>query len=151
MFCTNCGKEVADNVAICINCGFPPRQEKNYCGYCGVKVAPRQVVCVKCGMSLNHNGGPGCRPDGAAKPSGEKSRIAAALFALFLGGLGIHKFYYLSWVWGLVYLGFFFITCSWGGVITSLLAIVEAIRFFVMSDEDFEQKYNHTPASPFRW
>lgn len=151
MFCTNCGNEVADKVAICVNCGIPPRQEKNYCGYCGVRVAPKQVVCVKCGMSLNNNGAPGNRPEGSVCRCGEKSRIAAALFALFLGGLGIHKFYYQSWGWGLVYLGFFLLTCGWGGIITSILALIEAIMFFAMSDEEFNRKYNNTQAAPFRW
>ena len=151
MFCTNCGNEVADNVVICINCGVPPRQEKNYCSHCGVKVAPRQVVCVKCGMNLNKYDVPGGLPESVLNPSGGKSRIVAALLALFLGGLGIHKFYYLSWGWGVLYLGFFLITCGWGGVITSVLALIEAILFFAMSDGEFNRKYNDTPATPFRW
>lgn len=130
---------------------LPPRQEKNYCGYCGVKVAPKQVVCVKCGMNLYKYDGQGGLSESVLNPSGGKSRIVAALFALFLGGLGIHKFYYGSWGWGVLYLGFFLITCGWGGIITSILALIEAILFLVMSDEEFNRKYNDTPAAPFRW
>ena len=43
---------------------------------------------------------------GASAPNG-KNRIVAALFALFLGGIGIHKFYLGAIGWRVVYLIFF--------------------------------------------
>ncbi len=38
--------------------------------------------------------------------SGDKNKLVAALLALFLGGLGIHKFYLGRTGWGIIYLLF---------------------------------------------
>jgi TM2 domain-containing membrane protein YozV len=65
-----------------------------------------------------------------------KSRIAAALLALFLGWLGVHKFYLGQILWGFVYLVF-----CWT-FIPAIIAFIEFILFLVMSDEKFDQKYN---------
>ena len=64
----------------------------------------------------------------------EKIKLATTLLALFLGGIGIHKFYMGSWGWGLVYLAAFW---TW---IPALLALAEAIRYFTLSEEDFQAK-----------
>ena len=47
-----------------------------------------------------------------------KSRILAAVLAIFLGGLGIHKFYMGKIGWGVVYLLF-----CWTGV-PAIVALV---------------------------
>lgn len=65
-----------------------------------------------------------------------KSRIAAALLAFFLGGLGIHKFYLGQTGWGIVYLLF-----CWTGI-PAIAAFVEFIMYLVMSDDAFNAKYN---------
>lgn len=64
-----------------------------------------------------------------------KNKTTAALLALFLGGLGMHKFYLGKWVWGLIYLIF-----CWT-FIPAFLGFVEAIFFFVQSEEKFQAKY----------
>lgn len=64
----------------------------------------------------------------------EKTKLTAALLALFLGGIGIHKFYMGSWGWGLAYVATFW---TW---IPALLALAEAIRYFTLSDKDFQVK-----------
>ena len=64
-----------------------------------------------------------------------KSRVAAILLALFLGGFGAHKFYLGQVGMGLLYLVF-----CWTGI-PAIVALVEAILYLLASDEDFQKKY----------
>jgi TM2 domain-containing membrane protein YozV len=66
-----------------------------------------------------------------------KSRIAAALFAFFLGGFGAHKFYL-----GQIGMGFLYLLFCWT-FIPSIVAFIEFILLLAMSDETFNQKYGH--------
>ena len=65
-----------------------------------------------------------------------KSKTTAALLAFFLGGFGIHKFYLGKTGAGVAYLIF-----SWTGI-PSIIAFVEFILLLVMSDTEFNAKYN---------
>ena len=71
----------------------------------------------------------------AAQQRPEKSRTAAILLALFLGGLGFHKFYLGRPGWGVLYLIF-----CWT-FIPSVIALIELIVYISMSDESFRSKY----------
>lgn len=64
-----------------------------------------------------------------------KNKTTAALLAVFLGGLGIHRFYLGNWI-GIVYLLF-----CWT-LIPSVIAFIEFIVFLTMSDAAFNAKYN---------
>lgn len=64
-----------------------------------------------------------------------KSKTTAAILALFLGGLGIHKFYLNQGVQGLLYLLF-----SWT-FIPAVIAFFEGIVYLTMDDRAFQQKY----------
>ncbi|HEY0626437.1 MAG TPA: TM2 domain-containing protein [Allosphingosinicella sp.] len=91
-----------------------------HCRDCGSEIARSAVSCPQCG--------------GRQRSGAGKSKIAAGFIALFLGGLGIHRFYLGQW-WGLFYLLF-----CWT-FIPAVIALVEAIVFFCTSDEAWEQKY----------
>ena len=65
-----------------------------------------------------------------------KDKTTAALLSLFLGGLGVHKFYLGRGGQGILYLLFFWT------FIPALIALVEAIMLFTMSEADFNLKYN---------
>lgn len=82
--------------------------------------------------------------DGATPHRG-KSRTTAALLALLLGGLGVHRFYLGTWGLGLVYLILTLVLPGAG----YLPALVEAIRFFAMSPERFDDQYNLRSLKPF--
>lgn len=65
-----------------------------------------------------------------------KSRISAALFALLLGGFGVHKFYLGKIGTGLIYLLF-----SWTGI-PAIIGIIEGILYIgTKDDEEFNAKY----------
>lgn len=83
MFCKNCGKQIDDNAAVCVSCGVAVGNGTNFCPNCGAQTAPGAAVCTQCGVAL-------AQPI----PAGEqKSKMAAGLLGIFLGGLGIHNFY----------------------------------------------------------
>lgn len=95
-----------------------------FCRGCGKEIHSTAETCPHCGA-----------PQGVAgAQAGGKSRIAAAVLALLLGGVGIHKFYTGAWGWGIVYIVFCW---TW---IPAIVALVEAIRYFVLSDEAFQEK-----------
>ena len=84
---------------------------------------------------------------GAATP-GSKSKVTAGLLAIFLGGLGIHKFYLGYTGPGLVYL----LSNTFGWIVTiwllgvpnfalGFIALSEGIIYLTKSDEEFEQTY----------
>ena len=104
-------------------------QEEKFCRECGAAISPRAEICPKCGVLQLPP------PDFAGTAPNGKSKLAAALFAFFLGGFGIHKFYLGQVVWGLVYL-FLFWT-----FLPALLGFIEGILYLVMSDAEFARKY----------
>lgn len=67
---------------------------------------------------------------------GEKRRTIAILWAFFLGVIGAHKFYLRQTFWGILYLLFF-----WTGI-PVLITIIEIVILLLMSDEEFDRKFN---------
>ncbi len=83
MYCRNCGKEIAEQAVVCVSCGVPPRNGKKFCQNCATPTDPAAEICTKCGVRL-------ATPLPATPP---KSKMAAGLLGIFLGALGIHRFY----------------------------------------------------------
>jgi RNA polymerase subunit RPABC4/transcription elongation factor Spt4 len=107
VFCTECGKKISDRSKTCPGCGAPQIQ-----GVGDEEWAPQ---CI----------------------GDSKSRGIAAGLALFLGGLGIHKFYLNRPRAGFAYLIF-----SWT-LIPALLAIIDAFQLMMMSDSSFRKRYGY--------
>lgn len=80
MFCRNCGNELMDGAIVCGRCGFAPGNGTSFCPHCGRPVMEGQAICLNCGFSLE-------------PPKSDKSKLAAGLLGLFLGGYGVHNFY----------------------------------------------------------
>ncbi len=95
------------------------------CSDCRKLIKSQAEICPHCG----------CRQMPPPMASG-RNRLAAALFAFFLGGFGAHKFY-LGKIWvGVIYLLF-----SWT-FIPTIIAFIEGILLLIMSDSDFQKKYS---------
>ncbi len=105
---------------------------EKFCSECGSLINVKAEICPKCGV--RQAGKPISFNLGETASNG-KSRIAAALFALFLGGLGAHKFYLGRVVQGILYLLF-----CWT-FIPAVVSFIEFILLLVMSDEEFNRKY----------
>ncbi len=106
--------------------------DEKYCSECGEIIRAKAEICPKCGVRQS---APLFTVNlGATAPNG-KNRLATALFALFLGSLGIHKFYL-----GMTGLGILYLLFCWTGI-PGIVGIVEGILLLVMSDEEFVNKY----------
>lgn len=68
----------------CPNCGVHDGYGTNYCRACGQPAEVSAAFCPNCGAALRG-------PNQLAES--RKSRLAAGLLGIFLGGLGIHNFY----------------------------------------------------------
>ncbi len=68
----------------CPNCGVHDGYGTNYCRACGQPAEVSAAFCPNCGAALRG-------PNQMAES--RKSRLAASLLGIFLGGLGIHNFY----------------------------------------------------------
>lgn len=133
MYCANCGNAVDARAIACPACGVPPRLEKKFCFNCGTNTQANQAICTKCGVSLAGTG------------SGEKSKVVAGLLGIFLGGLGIHKFYLGYGKEGLIML----LVAVLGGIVTlsgvfwvvALLGFIEGIIYLTKPDSEFLATY----------
>jgi membrane protease subunit (stomatin/prohibitin family) len=87
MFCSACGKQVADQATFCPGCGAPVSQPaagqaapaqaaRKFCPNCGTALDPLAAVCVKCGSGVPH-----------------KDFLTTLLLCIFLGVFGVHRFY----------------------------------------------------------
>jgi len=68
----------------------------------------------------------------------EKSKWIAFFIALFLGAIGLHKFYLKENRAGWIYLVAFFIFYP----IPALFAFIDAIILLFITEENFNKKYN---------
>lgn len=83
MFCRNCGNQIDNMAAVCVHCGVAAGTGNRFCGNCGAPANPGAAICTQCGV-----------PFPVPVPAGmQKSKIAAGILGILLGGLGIHNFY----------------------------------------------------------
>lgn len=123
---------------LCPQCGAPVNENAAKCEYCGAAIpqaAPQQqaqpqyqpqpqVVYVQQNTA---------NPERANWPV--KNKIVAAILALILGGLGIHKFYLGQSGKGILYLIF-----CWTYV-PAILGFIEGLTILCSNDENFQIKY----------
>lgn len=100
------------------------------------KMANRMIYCRQCGKEI-HDSAVSCPHCGAAQKSQGKSKVVAGLLAIFLGGIGIHRFYLGQWR-GLIYL-----LLSWT-FIPALISFIEGIVFLLTRDDVWNAKYGGT-------
>lgn len=72
-----------------------------------------------------------------------KNRITAAIFAIILGGIGVHRFYLGQTGMGIIYLLF-----CWTGI-PALIGLIEGILMLTMTDNEFKNKYGVEVTSTF--
>ena len=134
MYCRNCGTRLQNQAVACTGCGFPPLRGTNHCQTCGKSTVLGQAMCTSCGSSL-----------GSGQSSTSKSRVTAGILAIFLGFLGVHKFYLgykgsgvimllLSLLGGII-------TCSVSLWVMWIIAIIEGILYITKTDAEFETSY----------
>ncbi|HIV86709.1 MAG TPA: TM2 domain-containing protein [Candidatus Pygmaiobacter gallistercoris] len=115
MFCKNCGHPLAPTDSVCPVCGTPAASGSRFCAACGHPCSPDSVFCPNCGTRLAASAPPRVQ---------SKSRLAAGLLGIFLGGLGIHNFYLGYNDKGICQIILFVLCC---GVPSSIWGFIEGI------------------------
>jgi len=109
--------------------------DEKFCHECAAVIRAKAEICPKCGVRQPGTTSTSGFSGFATTPSG-KSKLAAALFGIFLGGLGVHKFYL-----GRPGLGVVYIVFCWT-FIPAIIGFIEGIVYLTMTDEDFARKYS---------
>lgn len=93
-----------------------------YCPNCGTELQEGAEVCLKCGKLINGKT--------VKQQTGQKSKLAAGLLGIFLGGWGIHSFYLGNPGKGVSQIVVTIITCGIGalwGFIEGILILAGSI------------------------
>lgn len=105
-----------------------------YCINCGKEIDEKAAACPSCGVS--------------PYLSSEKDKTAAGLLAIFLGFLGIHKFYLGYTGSGLVYLltNTVGLMVTWivlflPNIVLGIISFVEGIIYLTKTDQGFQDSY----------
>ena len=109
-YCTSCGSQMEENSKFCQKCGSP--QDDN------------ELVNSGNSKSTNVTGS-------VNNGTGSRSKIAAGLLGVFLGGWGIHNFYLGYTTKGVIQIVVTIITCGIGaiwGFIEGILILVGSIN-----------------------
>ena len=121
MYCRTCGQQYAtDEAVMCVKCGVQKGTGNNFCPQCGQPTPPNSVVCLNCGVSLQNYG---------MQP--QKSKMAAGLLGIFLGGWGIHNFYLGNTTRGIIQIIVTIVTCGIGaiwGLVEGIMILTGAIN-----------------------
>ena len=102
-----------------------------FCKKCGADVGDAKF-CPNCGEDVSASEG-----NAPCYVEGEKmvNKIAYGLIAIFIGCLGIHRFYAGRPVSGIIYIAFDILTLGLGTIVTGLLGLVEGIIALCRPDD----------------
>lgn len=103
-----------------------------YCRNCGKEIPDDSNVCPYCGISQNVEG---------VHYINDKSKVAAGLLAILLGGLGIHKFYLGYKKEGIITLLISILTVGIGAGVMGIIGLVEGVIYLTMDDDRFYRTY----------
>jgi TM2 domain-containing membrane protein YozV len=116
------------------------------CPECTTEVSSAAASCPKCGHPIVQRSAVGsliAPAPGTSAPVGathRANRTVFALAAIFLGGLGIHRFYV-----GQVGKGFLYLVLCWT-LIPALVGFVEGVLALARTDQRFGERYGVIPS-----
>jgi TM2 domain-containing membrane protein YozV/RNA polymerase subunit RPABC4/transcription elongation factor Spt4 len=104
-YCSNCGTPVAETTKFCPKCGaelakiadkpqsgmviVTVESDWTYCQTCGNRIRKTAEICPACGTRQIFDVAPTIEPERIS----EKDWVTTLVLAIFLGCLGIHRFY----------------------------------------------------------
>ena len=155
LICPNCAWEHLATALRCVHCNCklgavtpksqspvasqnisPKIMEAIYCSSCGQHIAKEAAFCPGCGQPNKAMQGDQYIGGDSLTGVPVKSRIAAGLLALFVGGFGVHKFYCGQVGLGVIYLLFFWT------FIPAIIAFIEGIIYLTSpNDHVFTKRY----------
>lgn len=124
MFCKQCGKPIDDGQELCEDCqakaGIGNNQDVNSNNFQGNNEQPNNMNQNY--NNQNYNNGQNYNANPQAK-----SKIAAGLLGIFLGGFGVHNFYLGYTGKAVAQLLITLLTCGFGAFISSIWGLIEGI------------------------
>jgi len=131
MQCSNCGQENQEDAQFCVKCGRSINLSGNgtiVCPSCGKENLQGVFFCAYCGASISTPQG---RAGYGIHQSEElKSKIAAGILGILVGGFGVHRFYLGYIGMGIAQIAVTICTCGFGaiwGFIEGILILVGSI------------------------
>ncbi|HEX8905175.1 MAG TPA: TM2 domain-containing protein [Longimicrobiaceae bacterium] len=103
--------------------------QTKFCTACGNQIHMMAEICPVCGV--RQMAAP-VQPYGYVPAPPRKDKTVAALLAIFLGGIGIHKFYL-----GKIGQGILYILLCWT-FLPALAGFIEGIMYLVQSEQSFQ-------------
>lgn len=133
---------MAENV--CPQCGAPIDPGATECKFCGEKLAAQQVqqpqtVYVQKPQPevvIQQAAPQQVYMTGINPAWPVKSKVAAGILAIFLGGIGVHKFYL-----GKIGMGILYLLFCWTGI-PACVGFIEGIIYLCSNDENFQLKHH---------
>ena len=152
----------AGEIKTCSQCGAPIQASAQSCKFCGAEFAkkpepvaqsaysrtppqsappPRQAGLYAGSYQQRPYGGQYQQPQRPYYPQGQpvynsgKSKVAAGILGIFLGGIGVHKFYL-----GHVGLGIVYLLFCWTGI-PAIVGFIEGIVYLCSDEQKFQAKY----------
>lgn len=114
-------------------------QNQKFCHECGELINLKAEICPKCGVRQPANSSMAPAPASLqiSMPGQGQPRVksTAALLAILLGGLGMHKFYMGQFWWGVIYIVFIWT------LIPAIIGLIEGLNYLLMSEKVFQERY----------
>lgn len=129
----------------CPQCGAPVDAGAAECRFCGEKLNPQPSAAAPQPAAQSAQPAPQTvvqhvyvqQQTTAINPAWPiKNKIVAGLLGIFLGGLGIHKFYM-----GKIGMGILYLLFCWTGI-PSFVGFIEGIIYLCSNDENFQIKHH---------
>ena len=96
-----------------------------FCSNCGKEVDEKAVVCVNCGVSLKN--------ESINEVKGGKSKVAAGILGILLGGLGVHNFYLGYTGKAVAQLLISILSCGFLAFVSAIWGLIEGIMILTGS------------------
>ena len=137
----------------CPNCGRIVLIENDQnivkCPFCGKEFSPVYANGYQKGYQQGYNTAKNYGFERGVFDKGPSGRSCgvAALLAIFLGVFGAHYFYMGKNTAGIVFLLISVCTCFILGTVISIIALIQGIIFFTLTEEQFERNFIYTNKS----
>lgn len=122
-------------MANCPQCGAPIADGATSCKYCGEAFSQSAPAQQQIQQTQQAQPPVAQAVDNGINPAWPiKNKVAAAVLAILVGGIGIHKFYLGQTGKGILYLLF-----CWTGI-PAFVGLIEGILYLVSNDHNFQVK-----------